>query len=252
MGFRAPFLLVWVLIHAACASGPRIDTEREADIRYKLGLSHYSQGDFPRALVEFELADRLRPRHPETLQGLALVFAARQRYEKSLAHFDQALAARPDFSEAKVNKARLLIELNRPREALPLLKEASTDLRFQQTAEALSSLALAHHRLGDFQQSNAVLSQLFLTSRANCDQQVLWGRNLIELKRFSEAATALDQALATCEGSKMEEPHYLSGVAHFRQGRVTTAVARMQEVVRLYPQSPFAGRARDFLKSIRR
>ena len=57
-----------------------------------------------------------------------------------------------------------------------------------------------------------------------------------------------DNAVVICKPVKFDEPHYFSGLTYYKLGKTTSAIARMEEVVQLYPQGHYAKRAESMLK----
>jgi tetratricopeptide (TPR) repeat protein len=86
----------------------------------------------------------------------------------------------------------------------------------------------------------------------NCLASSYYGRCLYELKDHKKAAQALDQAVGFCQRSQFDEPHYYSALTYYQMGQPEKAEARLQEIIKLYPQGKYVDKAKDMLETMRK
>jgi tetratricopeptide (TPR) repeat protein len=81
-----------------------------------------------------------------------------------------------------------------------------------------------------------------------------YGIALFELKKYSEAAASFDQAIRVCDQNRSarEEPFYYSGLSYWRIGDRDRSLAKLHEVIELFPASEYAGKARNIIEIINR
>ncbi len=243
---RATPALLLSLALSACST-TRKEVE-EAELHMRIGTSFLSQGNYPNALRELLIAEKLDPKNALVQNNLGLAYFLRERLDLSARHLRRAVELAPDFTEARNNYARVLIELTRYDQAIAELKTVLNDLTYGDPAKAWVNLGMAYFRKGDYGMAKEKFSQAVQINRDHCLGQTLYGRSLLELKQFEAAAHALDNAVVICRPAQFDEPYYFSGLTYYRLGRTSSAVARMEEVLKLYPNGLYAKRAESMLK----
>jgi type IV pilus biogenesis/stability protein PilW len=238
--------LLLSLALSACSSTQK--QVEEAELHMRIGTSFLSQGNYPNALRELLIAEKLDPKSALVQNNLGLAYFWRERLDLSAKHLRRAVELNPEFTEARNNYARVLIELTRYDQAIAELKTVLSDLTYGDPAKAWVNLGMAYFRKGDYGTAKEKFAQAVQINRDHCLGQTLYGRSLLELKQFEAAAHALDNAVVICRPAQFDEPYYFSGLTYYRLGRTSSAVARMEEVLKLYPNGLYAKRAESMLK----
>jgi Tfp pilus assembly protein PilF len=237
-----------MLFAGGCASSKAKD---EAALHARIGTALLQQGHYPDALRELLVAEKLDSRNALIQNNLGLAYFLREKYKLSAEHIARAIDLDPKYSEARNNYGRVLIELGRYDDAIAQLRIVLADLTYNDPAKALVNLGLAQFRKGDFQQARSTFAKAIQTNRDNCLAQTLYGRSLFEMGQFSQAANALDNANIVCHSNNQpgfDEPQYFSGLAYYKLGNTSSAVSRMEDVVKFYPDGKYAKKAEDLLK----
>jgi type IV pilus assembly protein PilF len=241
------FLVLSILI-SGCNT---VQNKREAEARYQLGLAYLGEGNGPLALRELLVADKMDPNNAEIHHGMALAFYNREKYQQAEQYFKSALALRKSFSLARSNYGRLLIDLNRYDEAISQLNQVLDDLTFAEPQKAQYHIAYAYFRKKDFARAKQVLSPLAASQPEHCQVQSLMGRTQLELRDFISSAKVLDTAVRICQSPENEEAYFFAGVSYLRMGRGSAAMARVEELLKLYPNGAYSGRAKELIKTMR-
>lgn len=236
-----------VLALVSCATTSTKDREL-AKYRLRIGTAYLETGDYPAALRELLLAEKLDPKNEMIQNNLGLTYFFRERYDLAAEHLKRAVELKPTFTEARNNYARVLIEQAKYEEALKELKTVLDDLTYSDPAKAWVNVGLAYFNKGDFAQAKNALATAIQIDRNHCLGQTLYGRSLLELGELTAAARALDNAVVVCRPSKFDEPHYYSGLTYYKLGKTSAAIARLEEVIKLYPQGQYAKKAESMLK----
>ena len=163
------------------------------------------QGGTEPAIILSRLALRLRPGFGPALLLISDALAEESRHEQALEMLGQIRADDPLHGVAALRRAGLLDTLDRPDEAIALLREQA--VRFAAMSQPLV-------RLGD----------------------ILRRRN-----RFPEAAVAYDEALGrvTAPGERDWPVHYARGIARERSGDWPAAEADFLRALELAPEQPY-------------
>ena len=154
-------------------------------IHYKLGNVYWtlSQWDAATEQFEAELANDPRNCQAHALIGDILV-DQKNNFEEGILEEDKALALCPDLTQARVDRGRALLKLNRNQEAVKDLQAA--ERATPDDASAHFFLAQAYRSLGQPQQAQAemqIFSKLEESARAATAARA---RELIENKESSQ------------------------------------------------------------------
>jgi type IV pilus biogenesis/stability protein PilW len=219
-----------------------------AVLHLQIGTGYLTSGQYPMAMAELLKAEELDPRNPLILNNLGLAFFVRGKYKQAEDKFRAAIHLQSKFSDAKNNLGRVLIETGRANEALKVLREVEGDLTYQYNEKTYSNLGLAYFSLGNYKKAEDYLSRSLEIRRQSCTTADFYGRTLLEMKRLTQAATALDQAIEFCRQEKFEEPIYFSAMSYFSLGEKEKTRARLDELIKDYPKSKYVTKAKGMLE----
>lgn len=225
-----PFLISLFFLILGCASnGP--SKEDLAQVHFRVGTSYLEKGLFPEALKELLEAQDLNPREALIQNNLGLTYFMRERYELAETHLRRAVQMNGQFTDAKNNLARVLIEQKKYKEARYFLTKVFDDLTYPQPGKAYINLGLSHFREGNFVAAKEAFLKSIGFDRESCLAQNYYGRSLLELNEHSKAIQAFDQATGFCSKMNFDEPIYFSAIAYYRMGDVTKARSRLESLI---------------------
>jgi Tfp pilus assembly protein PilF len=245
MRFCLTALMIFTL--AACASVSKEDKERSA-LHMDLGTGLLAKGQYPQAMSELLKADSLDPHNPLVLNNLGIAYYVRQRPKQAEEKFREAIKIAPKFSDAKNNLARVLLDRRRFNEAIKLLDEVEGDLTYLYPEKTLSTKGMAYFEQGQFSRAETYLARSLEIRRDNCATANYYGRTLYELKKVKQSARVLDQAIDFCRSSHFEDPIYYSAMSYFSLGEKEKTRARLDELLKEYPQSKYVAQAKGMLE----
>lgn len=232
-----------------CASWQN-DNKDKAQLYAQIGNSNFENGDYPAALRALLQAEKLDPSNPAVQNNLGLVYFMRERYDTSEKHLRKALALQKSFTDARNNLARVLIEQGRYAEAERELRIVLNDLTYNGFSKAYINLGLAYFNEKNYPQALIAFGKTIEIENDNCVGHSYYGRTLFEQKEYPRAANALDRAISFCQKQLYDEPHYYSALAYYRMGQKSKAVARFEEIVKLYPNGTYRDKAKAMLDLI--
>lgn len=242
----------------SCASQNPTKDKDDAALHLQIGTTLFTNKKYPAALTELLIAEKLDPANPTVQNNIALTYFVRDRFDLALKHVDRAIALRPDYTEARNNRARILIERGEYAAAIEEAKRVTQDLTYGFPIRGWTNISLAYFRKGDFANARDSATQALKIERGSCFAQTILGRSLLELgiaanapRQIHDAAETLDRAIVACRPEGQDEAAYFAGLAHYKLGKSATAVARLQELLKDYPEGRYVKKAESLLEIIK-
>ncbi len=233
---------------SSCSS---VEKDRmRADALLRSGTGALATGNYPAALRDLIAAEKFDPKNPAIQNNLGTAYFVRDKHELAEKHYSRAIALDPKYTEARNNRGRALIELFRYEEAARELEKVLGDLTYAHPEKAWFNMGLAYFRRGNFNVAKDKFAEALRLSRQHCLAQTYYGRSLLDLGDYERAAAALDNAVSLCKSDPRDEAHYFSGISYYKLGRTDKAVARMEEVIRLYPGGKYAKKAETMVQEM--
>ncbi len=233
---------------AGCVTGPSKQTQERAALHMQIGTGYLSKGLYPQAMTELMRAEQLDPHNPIILNNMGIAYFVRSRPKQAEAKFREAIKYEKNFSDAKNNLARVLIDQKRYAEAIKYLDEVQGDLTYQAQDKTYSNLGMAHFEMGNYKKAADYLVRSLQIRRESCTTANYYGRTLLETKKLKESAEVLDQAIEFCRTAKFEEPIFYSAMSYFSLGEKEKTRARIDELLKDYPKSRFVAKAKGMLE----
>ncbi len=222
----------WLVVAGWSCTGITDEAREQAvaDVNLGRGLYAPEQGasDVRAAIVAWERAIRRDPGNAEAhlylgqVMGEQGLFArAEPLLRRSMALYqskvDEDERLRAPFSEARNSLAVVLINLGRPREAIPLLLEVTTEVTYPSPHLAWGNLGLAYLRAGRIPEATTALSRAVTIQGEFCVGFARLGEAYLRGNDLPHAVEALDRALSnTARGCDRIQSAYL----HRAQARV--------------------------------
>jgi len=181
---------------------------------------------FDEALASFDRALALRPNYVEALINRGVTLHALARFQEALASYEEAIALWPDGDAAFANRGMTLHALERFDEALASFDRALA-LR-PDNAEALGSRGFTLHVLRRFDEALANYDGALALRPDNAELLSNRSVTLFELKRFAEALASGDRALVL----RPDDPE-----AHANRGNALSVLKRFDEAMADYDRA---------------
>ena len=245
------FISLFIGLTAGCAS-LHSDDQKTAQIHLQLGVSQMSQGNYPQALKELLTAQELDPDNALIQNNLGLAYFVRDRFDLSEKHLLKAVSLRPEFTDARNNLVSVYLEQAKYDQASIEANKVAADLTYASPEKAQINLGLIHFRKNQFSLAKVKFQKAMELQKDNCFASSYYGRSLYELKDLKRAAEALDQAVGFCKRSQFDEPHYYSALTYYQLGDADKAVARLEELIKIYPQGRYVDKSKVMLETIKK
>jgi Tfp pilus assembly protein PilF len=255
--FASLTLLLSLPLASGCATSSARRAEQELDARkavshLDIGSDHLSQGRQALALREFMAAEKLDPKNPQVQNALGEAYLAQGKRVESEAHYRRAIELFPDYHDARLSLAVLLILEERYPEAALLCSALIEDPTFPAPWRALANLGFAELQQGEL---HAARQHLELAREYQKDY---WPATLslaqIELKEGHrrEAIALLREVLELDPGAAVAaQANYQIAEIYISLGQRDQAVAHLSTAVTQTPDGLWGRRSEEYLKLLR-
>jgi protein O-mannosyl-transferase len=207
------------------------EPERAPMAHNNLGTVYASQGQFDRAIPEYQAALRLKPDFAEAHNNFGDAYSSQGQLDKAIPEYQAALRLKPDFAQAHYNLGLAYASQGQFDRAIP---------EYQAALRLKPDFAEAHNNLGDAYSSQGQLD------RAIVEYQTALRLNPHLVNAHYNLALAyrsqgqLDRAIAEFQTALRLQPndaeaHYNLGVAYSFQGQLDRAIVEYQTTLRLKP-----------------
>ena len=251
---RLVLICVLFIFSTSCAVfAPRSTTKKDekSQLHLKLGTAHYSNQKYHRALKEFMTADELSPNDPLILTNLGIAYFALNRLPLGEKMIRRALKISPKYTDARVNLAKVQIEMGLYEMAINNLKICENDLTYTDTDNINYHYGLALFKLRNLNEAEDKFKLTLSKQPKHCYAMLYYGRTLFEKKNYRTASESLDEAIGLCDGFKLDDAHFYSALSHYKINNLQTTTSRLQELLELYPNTGFATDAKKILRLIK-
>ena len=250
--FKVGFCLLLSFLLTSCTGESRVEKNETAELHMQIAISHMQKENYPLALKELLIAQDLSPRDAAIQANLAHVYFMRERYDLSEQHYKRAIDLQPTFTDAKNNLARVYIETSQNRQAETLLKEVLADLTYSDYHRAYANYGVLEFNRKRYKTAISYLKRALEKDRENCYSHVYLGRSYLELKENLLAVSQLEKAISFCTPIDVDDAHYYSAIALFRNNQKDRAIFRFEELIKLFPNSKYLDRTRKMLEVLKK
>ena len=250
--FHSSLFLSSLSLLQGCASTYQNNKQRSAELKMEIGVSHLQRNNLPLALKELLAALELDPKNPYVQNNLGIVYFLREKFDLSVKYFSEAVNLSPTFTEAKNNLARVYIEQKQYSKASRLLDEVLADLTYTNTHSAYFNYGILYFNQNKFDQAKMYLSKILNENREDCYTQVYYARSLMETNSAKLAAEQFDKATQYCMIEQVDDAHFFGAIAYYRIGNKQKALARFEELVKIFPEGKHRAKASEMIRLIQK
>lgn len=213
-----------------------------------MGVRHLSQGEKQDALANFLKAEKLDSRNKEVQNNLGLTYLLFKKPALSAKHFNNALSIDREYTEARNNLARALIEQGQTGEARKELNTVLADLTYKNIVGANINLGLSYFKDKNYKSAVTYLERALRENKNTCFGMTLYARSFFELNDYKRALPLFDLAIPMCQKINYDEAHYYGAIAYFKAGQRTKGIALMNETILLYTKGDHEMKSREMLE----
>lgn len=213
-----------------------------------LGVKHLSAGVKQDALGAFLKAEKLDPNNKEIQNYLGICYLLFKKFAIANKHFHSALSIDSDYTEARNNLARTLIEQGEEEKARKELQIVFADLTYKNISAANMNLGYSYFKQQRYRDGLPYLEKSLRENKNSCFAMTLYARSYFEIKDYKRALPLFDLAMPMCQKINFDEAHYYAAIAYFKAGQRTKGIALMNETILLYNQGDYEKKSREMLE----
>lgn len=177
---------------------------------FQRGLSYYKQGQYPRAIDEFEQILRTHSNYEDGYRILGDCYLKTKNYPKAISAFQSALRLKGDVFASYYGLALAYYNTGRYRDTASTLLRAESQARAPRDQYQLyRTRGSAYFNLKDFANAVADLQKAIAIQRGSVTDVLQLGISYYHLRNYSEAEPYLKQAIAL-DPNSAEARRYLS------------------------------------------
>lgn len=214
--------LACVLALVACSSDPAQKTMEQAEYHYKLGSGYYFDQNIPMAIQELDTALGLAPEHPQAHFLMAFISMGRKQYNDAVLHLKRAIAAKPDFLDARINLGAAYLAMRRWDDAITALEPLLSERLYTTPFILHNNLGFAWQHKGDLGRAGEHYRQAIFLNPRFCLGMYNLGEVLAAQGDERGAAKQYKRAVEKCPG--YVEPYFRLGALYEKRGRYAEAL----------------------------
>ena len=238
----------------SCVSNQKTTKTRKSRSHHNLAVSLIQKCQFAAALKELNQAVKLKPLDPYLYHSLGLVYFQFKKYNKATKLLQKALKLKPDFTPARVDLARSLIETNNIQSAIQHLKAAKEDLTYLQPENIHAHLGFAYYKQKQFHQAKKYFSVSRKIQPKNCAIALYYGKSLYFLNLFKKALPVFESSKTWCQNSPPSctspnfESYYFSALTYYKMGQLERAKNDLQIFLSKDLESNYRSQALNWMR----
>ena len=229
-------LLTVSLLAGGCISQKR---QARAQARVDLGVAYLREGTTELAIATLREATERDPRNIDAWDRLGLAYMGRGAHAEAEEAFKRAVDLAPGAAGVALDYSYLLLKLERPEEAVTLLRGALGDLSYRQPALVLNNLGFAEVLTGETEMAVRHLSEAVLRAPNYCDAWFNLGVAQEAASNPREAIEAFDRVVMLCPADA-DGSYYKAGELLLSEGRLDEGIHYLQQACSRSPGSDVA------------
>lgn len=168
-----------------------------------LATAQYMDEDYNAAITSSEYAIAIDPNDPDSLQAKANGLVKLNNYEQAEEYFRRISELCPEDPICPLHQAACLVNLNRHKEAIPLLERALAlaDDDTEVMPQIYMELAFAYSACGELDRALDAIDKTKAYECDHVDMEVIRGHLLLNHQRIEEAEEAFKHAMSQSVGN---------------------------------------------------
>jgi len=192
---RVTVVLLALSLIVSCAS-TGMESRRQADAHYKLGVAYLGQDRIQQAYVEFQRAHDLDPHNKEVLNAIGIVYLLHfDEPAKAIKYFEKAAEEDPDYSEAYNNLGYSYQTLGKFETAIAYYKKALSNPLYPTAEKAFANMGDSYYRLGKYELAVRAFKEALKRAPGLVPAYMGLALCYNAMGRYGEASTAMTQAI---------------------------------------------------------
>jgi len=239
-------LVVLVVVITACAKNKRL-----AAIHMDRGLAYMEQGQYTPALKELLEAKQNNVYDPVIRYHLGVAYYGKKLHQEAIKELKDAIDIQPNYSEAHNYLGMIYSEMGLWDEAIVEYKRALSNILYETPTNAMNNMGYAYYKKGDYPAALATFDEA-LAKEPNTILRPLIEKNIgmtyFTRGEMSQAIQYLKKSVDVAP--EFSETRYWLARCYLAQKNTKAAADELHLIIKIAPESEFAVKARDLLKTI--
>jgi len=227
--FTVFFCLLFSVFFYSCASAPTAEDLKNAEVHYKIGMSHWTEQRLHDASIEFQKAINLNPKDKFSLNALGLLNTEFEKYEEAVSCYKRAIAIDPNYSDAMNNLGATYVRIRKWDEAINYFKEALKNPLYSTPEMAYSNMGWAFYNQNDYISAADALKKALLRNPDIPRANYILGLVYVKLGEDNKALEQFKRAVSLA--SDYTDAHWELANAYLREGDNEKALRHFRAVV---------------------
>ena len=253
------------VVEASSGSGKELNPEEVGELNFKKGMSYFGQGEYDKAIAEFEKSIELDPNHTESYYYLGQcylqkgiieynnknIFKAYSLYRKANKVAEQVIPLYKKNIEENPTDLDTYVKLGyiyEVRSMVPFVNEYDEAIDYYLKALDIINLLEANSSSNSSSSSTLTNSKRYNYRRVRINLNLKVGYLYFKEKKYSQAVEYLERA-EKISPLNVEVNYYL-GLSYGKIGKKEEAQKFLSRVIELAPQSEWAQEAEKKLEKI--
>ena len=251
--------ICFFLVLLACQSLQKGEIGKKTNYHLQMAKGHLINCVYPQALFHVKEALKIEPESYIVHDALGVVYGVIKQYDQAKKHFQKALYLKPQYTESKMNLARVLMDQKKEQKALPYLQSASKDLTYINPSKIYSWMGEVYFNQKKYDLSLKNLKTSLQMNPKNCLSLFLHGR-VEALKNNHRRAVHFFKKVNQCQNQmktrtkcskKQPDFYYFQALSEAEIGRKKSAVKNLKLFLKKTESvNPYYNLAKKLLKKL--
>lgn len=227
---------------------PQQKKAQQADVHYKLGLSHLQSNNPTLALKELLIAVENGPQSSGIHASLAQAYQLKKAFPQAEKHYLTAITLSDNDPRYFNNLASLYLDMQQWDKAIIYFDKAAANLLFLQPHVALTGKGYAYLKKMDYPAAVQQFKEVIAVAPRYAQPYFLQSEAYQALGKTELARRSLEQAVDVAPD--FVQAIYQLGIMSLQDQQAEAAVVRFERVVELAPTSEWGMKATEMLRGL--
>lgn len=228
---------------------PQQKMNQQADVHYKLGISHLQGNNPTLALKELLIAVENGPENNAIHAALAQAYQIKKAYPQAERHYLKALELSENNPRYQNNIASLYLDLEEWDKAIAYFDKAAANLLFLNPHIALTGKGYAYLKKQDYPSALQQFQDVVAIAPRYAQAYYLQSETFLAMGKKEAARQALEKAVDVAPG--FVQALYQLGVMEMKEQQLKAAAARFERVIEFAPGTEWGLKSAEMLRALK-
>ncbi len=250
--FSLVTLIVAVLL-LSCAGGKKKpdvpqDEGKMFDNQKALAVASSWRGNFPQALKEIEVAEKINDKDPEVYVIKGAIYMGLKEYPTAEENYKKAISLSSTYTPAHFNLCGLYLSQKSYDQVISECGLVVADPTYKARANAYTNIGIAYYSKGDMAKARENYEQALKLNPAFVYAHNELGKLYMSTGRYGEAVTEFQQAVQGYP--TYDEAYYNLALAYMKLNDTVNACEAFRKVADISPNSEFGVNSNRYINTV--